>query len=359
MIARRAVIRADASVEIGTGHIVRCQTLAVALIHRGWSVTMASRDLPPGLAGLVAASGITVARLPAEVAMADEPAWLARDASLRGSLLVVDHYDVGADWMEGCRAWAGPIMAIDDLADRPLPADLILNQNLGAQAAAYRALAPDQAEILVGPAFALLRPEFAAAHDRGRERTGEVRRILVFMSGADPANVTGQAAEAADASRLPVDVVVGGAYPHLAGLRSWAGGRRDVSVHVDTAVMADLMEAADLAIGAPGSASWERCALGLPSILVILAENQREAGRLLASHRAALTVGWYADTTATDIGRAIRALQADPPRVRSMSAAAARITDGRGTERVVAAIETIAARPRTAGVDRRDSRRVP
>lgn len=333
-----ALFRADASVEIGTGHVMRCRTLAEALIERGWSVTLASRDLPSDLSGSIGSSGIEILHLPEDLAIPDEPGWLQAHLPSSHPLLIVDHYQVDDAWLDRSRAWAPIIVAIDDLADRALPVDLVLNQNLGAEVARYRLLVPTAARILVGPRFALLRPEFAAAHDRRRTRSGRIDHILVFMSGADKPDVTRRAAAAAAAVGVQVDVVVGGIYPYLPALRRWAADHPLVELHVGTSAMASLMERADLAIGAPGSASWERCAVGLPSVLVVLADNQRETGRLLAERGAALTLGWHTSIDSERIEQAIRRLQTEPDQVRMMSDAAAGMTDGRGTERILAVI---------------------
>ena len=136
---------------------------------------------------------------------------------------------------------------------------------------------------------------------------------------------------------------MGAAYPHLAGLREIVAGQPVTRLHVNTEAMADLMDEADLAIGAASSASWERCTLGLPALLVTLADNQVAAERLLVEAGAAVSIGWHDAVSAADIERAVRALRADPARVAAMSVAAAGVTDGRGTERVVAEIESIVA----------------
>jgi len=144
---------------------------------------------------------------------------------------------------------------------------------------------------------------------------------------------------------VPVDVVVGAAYPHLAALRTTVADRVGITLHVNTDAMAALMDRADLAIGAASSASWERCALGLPAVLVTMADNQVDVARSLVEVGAAEAIGWQTAVTASDIERTVRALCRDPRRVAAMSAAATRVTDGRGTGRVADEVEaTMAAR---------------
>ncbi|MEO8436822.1 MAG: UDP-2,4-diacetamido-2,4,6-trideoxy-beta-L-altropyranose hydrolase [Chloroflexota bacterium] len=335
---RRALFRADASIEIGTGHLVRCQTLAAELVRRGWAATLATRDLPAGLASSARASGVTLIELPAGGA-AEEPAAIATMVGGQVELVVVDHYALGADWHRAVAPWAHRLLAIDDLADRAQVVDMVLNQNLGASASLYVGLVPATTRVLAGPSFALVRPEFAAARARSRaqalEHHGRVERILVFMSGTDPDDMTRRAAEAAaSVGVVSVDVVVGAGYPFRHELQAWADERPRIELHVDTPDMASLMARADLAIGAPGSASWERCTLGLPTVLVTLADNQAENARLLGEVGAAVDLGRPTSLAAGDLEEVLKELANDPERLVAMSVAAARITDGRGTIRV-------------------------
>jgi len=342
--ARHVVLRADASASVGTGHVVRSHTLAEALMARGWRATVATRDLHEALADGLVRAGIAVLALSSD-SIRTEPAEIAARVGNEVGLVVGDHYDLDADWFAGLRERlpGAALMAIDDLADRPLPVDLVLNQNLGAGAAMYAELLPLGAQILAGPAFALLRPEFAALRADGRTRDGTVERILIFFSGADAPDVTSRAVLGVGGIGCPVDVVVGAAYPYLTGLEEIVARQPRTRLHVNTAAMGELMDSADLAIGAASSASWERCALGLPALLVTLADNQVVAERLLVEAGAAESLGWHDAVTAADIERGVRALRADPGRVAAMASAAANVTDGQGTERVATEIEALLA----------------
>ena len=345
MQLRQALFRADASPAIGTGHVIRCRTLARALVPHGWAPKLATHDLPDALVEGWPGGEAAIIRLADGDPGEPEPELIsvASDADGRVELVVVDHYDLGAAWFEALRRVrpGASFMAIDDLADRPLPVDLVLNQNLGVTPDAYAQLVPDGTRILTGPRHALLRPEFATLRDRGRDRDGRIERILIFMSGADPDDVTRRATVAIAAVDRPFDVVVGAAYAHLAGLRELLSGIGQATLHVNTDAMAELMDAADLAIGAPSSASWERCALGLPTVLITLADNQMMAGEELDRLGAGLALGWHATVTAPDIEAVVRDLLEDPTRVAAMADEAAAITDGRGTERVLREIEAV------------------
>lgn len=341
--SHHVLLRADASAEIGTGHVVRCQTLAAELIRRGWTATLASRDLPAGLTRSVRESGIALVEIPPGVPYDDEFTAIAAIAERPVDLVVVDHYRLGVDWHIAARSVARSLLAIDDLADRSLAADIVLNQNLGPSASRYSGLVSATTRVLIGPLFALVRPEFASARERSRERTGRIQRILVFMSGIDLDDITGRAAHAAASlgADVDVDLVVGAGYPFAAELGAWANDRPRTVLHVDTPDMAGLMARADVAIGAPGSASWERCTLGLPTVLVTLADNQAENARLLGEARAAIDLGPAASVTAGDLEDALTQLANDPERLLAMAQAAGWITDGRGTIRVADELERL------------------
>jgi UDP-2,4-diacetamido-2,4,6-trideoxy-beta-L-altropyranose hydrolase len=338
-----AVLRADASASIGTGHVVRSTVLGQALAAAGWSVVLVAREIPDALATAAEAASLTVHRLPGGVAAADEPAAIARAVAPAAALVVGDSYELDAAWYEAmARALPGArLAAIDDLADRPLPVDLLLNQNLGVSADAYEDLLPPSAVRLLGPTYALVRREFAARRAGAERRDGTIRRVLVFLSGADPADVTRTACLGLADLDLAVDVVVGAAYPHLDRLQSLVGRQPAFRLHRNTAAMADLMAAADLAIGAPSSASWERCTLGLPAVVVVLADNQVAVGRHLDEAGAVINLGWYNDLEAADIARAVTLLRGDPVRVAGMASAAMTITDGRGADRVATAVSNL------------------
>lgn len=338
-----AVFRADASSAIGTGHVFRCGTLASALAARGWATALATHDLPePLVAGWPGGSGMIVP-LDRDSALASEPRDIATRIGHRARLVVGDHYHLDAAWFEGSRAEQpeAVLMAIDDLADRPQPVDLVLNQNLGVAPAAYDGLVGREARVLIGPFYALVRPAFAALRERGRVRDGRIDRILVFMSGADRADITRRATAAVAGLGCRVDVVVGAAYAHLAEIRALVAATPRATLHVNTDSIAELMDRADLAIGAPSSASWERCALGLPTVLVTLADNQVDVGRELHRLGAAVALGRDADVSTADIEAAVRDLRGDAARVARMSRVAAGVTDGRGTSRVLSEIERL------------------
>ena len=309
------LFRVDASLRIGTGHVMRCLTLAKALAATGAQCHFACREHPGNLIDFIRQQGFEVAALPmpkdpqpigdeAEVSALAHSAWLGCDWSTDAAQtkvgaggkandwLVVDHYALDASWESAMRNVAKKIMVIDDLADRRHECDVLLDQNFYVDMnSRYVDKVPPHCRMLLGPRFALLREEFREWRAQVRPRSGEVKRILMFFGGIDTANFTGLAIKALSALRIKgveVDVVIGAQHPQRSEIEQ-ACGMQGYACHVQTSRMAELMVAADLAIGAGGSATWERCCLGLPALSICTAENQRkqiadaaEAGLLYA-----------------------------------------------------------------------------
>jgi UDP-2,4-diacetamido-2,4,6-trideoxy-beta-L-altropyranose hydrolase len=259
--------------------------------------------------------------------------------------LVVDHYALDAKWERALADAAGKIMVIDDLANRPHECELLLDQNLGRVASDYDGLLPAECQRLIGPRYALLRPEFAALREQSLSRRSnpELKRILISLGGVDRTNVTGRVLEALSESALPrsteLDIIMGAAAPYLDDVRQQTARlpfKATVSVNVKD--MAQRMCLADLAIGAAGSTSWERCCLGLPAILMVLAENQVPGAKALEAAGAAKMIGVPA-LVATMLPSIFAALSNTTWLIR-MSKAAANITDGQGVFSVVSIMRT-------------------
>lgn len=313
----RVAFRVDASVEIGTGHVMRCLTLADALAGDGAACLFLCRAHDGHLLELIAARGHEAVALPARdaatVSVSDPPLpaharWLGTDwatdaedsrAALAGASidwLIADHYALDRHWERAMRPACRRLLAIDDLADRPHDCDLLLDQNLGRSAEDYGGLLAPGTRTLIGPRYALLRPEFAAlrAESLARRAHPQLRHLLVTMGGVDKNDATGAVLDALDGCDLPPDlsitVVLGPHAPWLAAVKARAAAMpRPTRVLVGISDMARLMLEADLAIGAAGTTSWERCCLGLPTIQLVVAENQKEVAANLELSGAAVT----------------------------------------------------------------------
>lgn len=289
----KVIIRADASVTLGSGHVMRCLTLAGSLRDAGHEVAFISCEGPGHLNEAVEQVGYPVFRLsPSSPRESEQVAEiLARLGDV--DWLVVDHYAWSTEQETPLRALARRILVIDDLADRPHDCDVLLDQNLcDGMESRYDAWLPEGCRKLLGPRYALLRPEFHRAKARVTPRRAEIRRLLIFFGGGDAPNVTEKAIEAVSriAGRgVALDVVVGASNPHLDRLRTRWGAMPGVAFHAPARDMAALMAGADLALGAGGTATWERCYLGLPAVLLSIADNQVPLARAVAEAGA----GWY------------------------------------------------------------------
>ncbi len=350
----RVAIRVDAGALIGGGHAMRCLTLADVLAARGAEVNFVTAAMPEWLCDRIESSGhevIRIALLPdlqREGGDWHEPPLVqedqAADAEATGAAagqvdwLIVDHYLLDARWHSAARSFARNVLVIDDLANRQHDCDLLLDQTFRRKAADYAELVPPTARVLAGSNYALLRPEFEqerrAALDR-RKGEADIERVLVSIGTSDLGGSTLEIVDQllATAPQCEIDVVLGADAPSLQQVRELAEREGKLSMHVDTGEMARLMRDADLAIGAAGTTSWERCCLGLPAIALVLAENQRASAAALAEAGAVIAV-----ERVENVGSALRQLLDHPGRLPQMNAAAFPIVDGRGAERVASAI---------------------
>lgn len=370
----KIAFRVDASLQMGSGHVMRCLTLADALAAQGAQCHFISRELVGDLLTLIRQRGYAVDVLHAppeptqEVAPENDnnnssqrTAYEVRlgiswkeDAEqscaivekLQPDWLVVDHYALDQRWESALRPHCEKILVIDDLADRPHQCDLLLDQNLGRQPQDYANLLPAQCNVLTGPQYALLRPEFAAlrAYSLQRRQQPALKHLMITMGGVDQPNATGQVLQALQECPLPPDcritVVMGLQAPWLEQVRAQAQDMHwPTEVLVNISDMAQRMADSDLAIGAAGSTSWERCCLGLPTLMVALADNQRLGAQALQEAQAALLIGDVNDI-AMKLPLAINA-SASHYRLQEMSTATAAITDGRGLDKVLKAMRVL------------------
>lgn len=337
----KVAFRVDASPGLGSGHVVRCLALAEALVARGARCAFLARAMPAPLAAAIRGAGHELVPLVVEAPWTvPEGSWPAAvqavDAracapALDGAdWLVVDHYGLDARFE---RQAPVPVLAIDDLG-RAHDCALLHDPAPHADPEGFYAGTCAGAR-LIGPAFALLRPAFAAERARLRRKPGPVTRLLVFMGGLDDRGATRRALEAIERAGLgavAVDVVVGSLHPQRAALAAHTGTRPGWTLHVDTPDMAALMARADLALGAGGSATWERLALGLPTIAVRIAANQ---DRILAEGER-LGILLRAENQVEAMAPALAALAADATARWEMTERALALCDGRGAERVAA-----------------------
>lgn len=343
---------------------MRCLTLADSLCEHGIRCSFVCRPHQGDLLALIAQRGHQALALP-ELQNGTKPIhngiahahWLGTDwatdaqdtqqtlsAHTDGEpvdWLVVDHYALDVHWEEALRPQAKRIMVIDDLADRPHACDLLLDQNLGRSAKDYGGLLKRQLTTLLGPQYALLRPEFAALRAQSlarRQSNPHLGRLLITMGGVDKDNATSQVLAALQICNLPANlrvmVVMGPHAPWLAQVKAQATQmpwHTEVLVGVDN--MAQLMADSDLAIGAAGGTAWERCSLGLPSLVLVLATNQLPGAVALQKAGSAMAI--ETPQQISDLIWQIQTTEFGKDLLNKLSKTAALVTDGEGCQRVV------------------------
>ena len=349
------LFRADASAVIGTGHVMRCLTLADLLREDGVDCRFACREIPPLFKKLIGDAGHGVEILPRrsrdaaakgktaahtewlQASWQDDAADTARIVEERDiNRVVVDHYALDVRWEDAIAAQGVRIAVIDDLADRRHNCDILVDHNLRNEPQnRYRDLTPEACHLLLGPRYALLRPEFQRARRAGRRFAGKARHFLVAFGGIDAANLTSLTLDAVEQIVPPgasIDIAIGAEHARRPELetRCREGGWR---LHVQTDSMAQLMAAADIAVGAGGGMVWERAATGLPSIAIPVAENQREQVANAARH-GLLRVVEPVGLSGLELGRHIADLAEDSVLRERMSKACLATVDGLGARRV-------------------------
>lgn len=366
----RVAFRVDASTQIGTGHFMRCLTLAQALSQLGATVHFIARQLPQYLEAMLAQREMGFVRIgssedPAAAGGLAHAVWLGTTqevdaAQSRIALgdaswdwLIVDHYALDATWERAMRPLVGKIAAIDDIADRVHDCDVLVDQNFHDDASArYRGLVPAHCRLLLGPGYAMLRSEFREVRRNMGVRSGHVKRVLIFFGGMDQENYTGRVLEALrslDLAGMVVDVVIGTQHPYLGQIQEvcLANGWH---CHVQTDRMGQLMSAADMAIGAGGVAVWERCCVGLPSFVIPTAQNQEEQVFNLAS-RGGVYAPALKNKSADEVSGHVRALLGNSCLLRAFSNAGTALVDGDGVLRVANRLMGSQIRMRRASQD--------
>jgi UDP-2,4-diacetamido-2,4,6-trideoxy-beta-L-altropyranose hydrolase len=338
---------------------MRCLTLAEELSDSGAEVRFISRAHPGNLNGLIREKGFQCFELPETPAIETSEQWVQVSRSQyatwlgvsqqqdaqetiealggeRADWLIVDHYGLDEDWETLLRPHATKIMVIDDLADRRHDCDLLLDQNFFINdEKRYDDLVPPSCTKLLGPKYALLRMEFREARKNLKERTGEVKRVLVFFGGSDPENYTGLAIEALSAPELlhlHVDVVIGAQNPNRIEVEKLGQDRPGTMLHIQASNMAELMSKADLAIGAGGSTTWERLYLGLPGIVIPIAKNQIPSTTDLCDLGIIMSLGQDGKISEKRLKEAVLLLIYKPIRLLEMSQIGMQMVSGDGVK---------------------------
>jgi len=359
----KIVFRTDASTQIGTGHLSRCLTLADEMKKRGADVLFFCRKHPGFSPEFIQNRGHRVVALPKPDTTQTEndglkhSMWLgvsqlqdARETSeelltngfsedKKADWLIVDHYSLDARWESQLQDLSSKIMCIDDLADRFHKCHILLDQNLHTDMKKrYNGKLPANCQKLLGPKYALLRPDFLQLRNKLKNHDGNVNRILVFMGGSDPTNETKKVLEALSRIKkqaISVDVVVGAVNPFRQEIAAQCTLLPNVSFFCQVGNIAELMLSADLSIGGAGSATWERCSMGLPSILISIADNQDDLAESVQRVNAAIFLGKKQYISIDQLASSIQKTINNKLLLQQLSKNSASLVDGHGTERVL------------------------
>lgn len=349
-------IRADSSFEIGSGHVMRCLTLANALRKKGAIVSFICRELPGNICDFIELKGFKVYRLAftgkeaAGKFLDHYSQWLSvsweKDVQQSFGILktrapvdwlIIDHYGLDEKWESSMRPFAKKIMVIDDLANRPHDCDVLLDQNLYQNMnERYERLIPWHCIRLLGPDYALLRDEFLDLKQDIRDRN-RVGRILVFFGGSDPSNETNrvlQVLKKLNLVEIEIDVVVGINNLNKDEVKRMCSDI-PASFYCQVENMAQLMNRADVAIGAGGSATWERAFLGLPGIIMSIEKNQEEIAKCSARAGFVSYLGIASEVSAEMIKERLCQFIQNPSILREMSSKGRAIVDGKGQVRIL------------------------
>jgi UDP-2,4-diacetamido-2,4,6-trideoxy-beta-L-altropyranose hydrolase len=333
------LIRADANVAMGTGHVMRCLALAQAWQDAGGRAVFAMVQAIPTVEERLRRENVGVVRIKAALGSGDDAhETIALARGKHASWVVVDGYGFGADYQAALKGAGLKVLFIDDNGHAGhYSADLVLNQNAHASEAFYPSR-DASTRLLLGPRFAMLRREFAEWRGWKREIPAVARRFLVTMGGSDPDNVTERVVQAIlGEPGLNAIVVVGGSNPHLPKLRALvAGAQRDVQLVENITNMPELMANSDVAISGAGTTSLEMCFMGLPALLIVLADNQRPAAEELHRRGAVINLVEGAEASLDVLAEQLASLHVSSERRMAMSETGRMLVDGLGAERVAA-----------------------
>lgn len=337
----KIAMRADASAAIGLGHLKRCLSLAQALRAMGAAVSLAWRRVDLDCAPMIEAAGVASVcigegRVSGE--LLDVRDFLA--AMPAADRIVVDHYALGERWHRVARGHTdAKLAAIDDVADRELAVDWLVDPNFSTDPEAkFAGLIGPETQLLAGPRHALLAPAYAQAPRCALHEA--VRSIGIFMGGTDAANVSLLALHALRERigfRGAVEIASTAGNPHLAALHDAAARHAPTRITLDQPDLAAFFARHDLQIGAGGGATWERCCIGAPTLAVIVADNQRPV-LLPLQQMGVLRVLADEPPTEAAIAEAARELIENPALRRSLAERSKALVDGLGAQRVAEAL---------------------
>lgn len=338
------VIRTDASIEIGTGHVMRCLTLAKQLKRHGAEVTFVCRELEGNSISYLQGEGMNVAVLPSSNDSfqwkLDAEATIAviKEKKIKVDLVIVDHYRLDSRWESRLRCCTKKIMVIDDLADRSHDCDLLLDQTFGEDEKRYVGLYPECAIGLFGVKYAILRNQFLNYRKSKFNYNQYDIKIHLFFGGIDLHNYTTKFSKIilSNFSNVTIKAIVGRGFKFVSDLNYLEykfGSRFEWKRNVEN--MAEQMYQCDLAFGAPGTATWERACVGLPSAYIAVSENQIEILSRLQERELCVFLGKASTVQPDNIISKLDEMFTSPKLLNTLFLNSIHNVDGLGTERII------------------------
>ena len=362
MRQKNLFIRADSGFEIGIGHIMRCFALAEILKDMDFDVNFISKKLNENIYNFIVKKGYKVHIIPDNnqnkkhnlfstnitnkkiikndaiettkiiIKNNDKPSWV-----------LVDHRDLDIQWETILRECVERIIVIDDLANKKHDCDLLIDQNLYEEMdKRYINLVPKNCKKLLGPKYALLRSEFFELRKNLSRNIKQLRNILISFGGSDPSNETCKVLDAIkilNIKNIKVDVVVGSVNPYKEKIKQICSSIPNTTFYCDVDKIGALMTKADLAIGAGGITTWERCCLGLPSMVSIISEDQLECTETMGEKGYIINLGRAKNLTAKDYVEKIKNININ--KLQTISKLDLEIVDGKGCQRIASVIKLL------------------
>ena len=358
---KKVVFRVDASYQIGTGHIIRCLTLAKALKEKNTTCVFICRENSGDLCKRIEGEGFKVLKLQKahnkiisdfSQTRLEHAEWLGVEQKVDAEetiqmisnsdspdWLIVDHYGIDFEWEQRLRPHVNKIMVIDDIADRQHDCDLLLDQNFGSSKKRYEGLVPSQCIQFHGPSYALLSPSFSRLRKSISARDGRINRVLVYFGGGDDALemiiLTLEVFNSLDLKDIHLDIVIPKSFENHSSLKAALLKRGNAKIFSELPDLVELISQADLSIGAGGSTTWERCCLGLPSLVISMASNQLPSCLALARDGYIFFLGLQTEVKSHIIRDFLKTLLKSPQSLQNMSSHCLELVDGLGVSRIM------------------------
>ena len=352
-------VRVDAGIEIGDGHFLRCLTLANRLKNKNNQIIFISNKLPKHFVEKIKRSNFKIYKINGYTHIQEEKLGKKIKKQLINNdlvetkkiiekyknstnWLIIDHYGIDYFWEKNVRKNIEKIIVIDDLANRKHTCDILIDHNFYKNMKKrYTKLIPNHCKQFIGPKFTLLRPEFYNAR-KNLKRKKQFKRILISFGGSDPSNETKKALLAIDDldEKYTVDVIVGTSNPNKKEIMKLCSKISLCNFYEQVENISKYMKKADLAIGAGGTSTWERCCLGLPTIVTSLSKDQEKINENLSRIGCVINLGIAKKSTKSDYIKILKEI--DSKRLKEISKKCLLLVDGEGVKRTVSKIfETV------------------